>query len=198
MSFWMYRVIGRWFRRRRLRWFDERFGNCHTLVDLGGTVDYWKDSHFRGSITLLNLFAQSDDSPVPNLRALQGDACRTAFADRSFDLAFSNSVIEHVGGPREQRQFARELLRLAGHVYCQTPNKWFPLEPHYLGLFLHWLPDTWRTPRLHRWTTLNGLRRKPYEPVRLLTRKEFSFLFPGCAIKTERFLGLPKSFIAWK
>lgn len=197
MAFWMYRIIGHWFRERRLAWAHQKFASCRTVIDLGGTRDYWEHAHSDKSITLLNV--TEPKSPFcGNFQMLQGDGCHTNFPDQAFDLAFSNSAIEHVGGAERQRQFAGELLRLAPHVYCQTPNKWFPIEPHYLGLFLHWLPERWRGGALHRWTTLNGLRKRPYEPVRLLSRNQFAALFPGCTIETERFFGLAKSFIAWK
>jgi hypothetical protein len=36
------------------------------------------------------------------------------------------------------------------------------------------------------------------DSIRLLTRTELRQLFPGCKIRTERWLGLPKSFVVWK
>ena len=34
------------------------------------------------------------------------------FRDAEFDLIYSNAVIEHVGGPAQQRRFLEELLRV--------------------------------------------------------------------------------------
>ena len=58
---------------------------------------------------------------------IEGDACSVEqFGDRSFDLVFSNSVIEHVGPPAKQAEFAHEVLRLGRSYWVQTPSKWFP------------------------------------------------------------------------
>jgi len=176
----------------------QEFADCKTIVDLGGTIQSWQNHdvlvHF---ITLVNL----DPAPErldPHFQYIQGDACKTALPDASFDLAFSNSVIEHVGDLGDQRHFAEEMQRIGRRVYCQTPNKWFPIEPHFLTLFIHWLPSKWCSAFVHRYLTVNGLRGKPKELIRLLTRQEVVELFPGCQIRTERFLFLPKSFVAWK
>jgi len=34
--------------------------------------------------------------------------------------------------------------------------------------------------------------------IRLLNKRELQSLFPDCQIKTERFLGLPKSYAAFR
>ena len=194
----IYRIVGGYFRRRRGRWLKQEFGNCKTIVDLGGTVQSWREHDFAAdSVTLVNL-GPAPAPLEPRFRYIQGDACRTTLPDAGADLAFSNSVIEHVGDWDTQRRFAEELQRLGHRVYCQTPNKWFPIEPHFLTLFLHWLPPQWFTARVHRYLTVNGLRGKPKETIRLLTKREVAELFPGCQIRTERFLLMPKSFVAWK
>ncbi len=130
------------------------------------------------------------------------NACQLPYADRSFDLAFSNSVIEHVGGWHEQVRFAEELLRCGSQMYLQTPNKWFPIEPHLLTLFIHWLPFSVQR-RLVRWCSIWGLVTRPdmrtidacLKGLKLLSRVEVEQLFPGCDIRYERLLGLVKSFV---
>ncbi|NJK36721.1 MAG: class I SAM-dependent methyltransferase [Oscillatoriales cyanobacterium RM1_1_9] len=45
---------------------------------------------------------------------LEGDACEVLdFSDNSFDLVFSNSVIEHVGSLERQTVFAQNVQRLS-------------------------------------------------------------------------------------
>src|SRR3954462_9700297 len=85
---------------------------------------------------------------VPPVRA---DGRPLPFDDGAFDVGFSNAVVEHVAGGREgQRQFIAELCRVAEHVFVTTPNRWFPLDPHTLLPFAHWLPPGARRDRLFR------------------------------------------------
>ena len=81
-----------------------------------------------------------------------GDGRCLEYLDRSFDLAFANSVIEHVGGPSDADALASEMQRVGKAFYCQTPSKWFPVEPHVGTLFLHWVPgllNIMPSPLLH-------------------------------------------------
>jgi ubiquinone/menaquinone biosynthesis C-methylase UbiE len=72
---------------------------------------------------------------------LRGDGRRLPFADRSFDLVHSSAVLEHVGSRAAQRDFLRELLRVARRaVFVTTPNRWFPVEFHSVLPLVHWLP----------------------------------------------------------
>jgi hypothetical protein len=78
----------------------------------------------------------------PAVTAVRADGRRLPFDDGAFDLGFSNAVIEHVAGGRHgQRQFLAELCRVARRVFVTTPNRLFPVDPHSLLPFVHWLPD---------------------------------------------------------
>ena len=200
----MYHVFGGRFRERRMEWVVHEFGDCQNVLDIGGEPPTWKG--FRpASLTLLNLDTRPLDLDA-SVAYIQGDGRALPAPDGAFDLTFSNSVIEHVGSLDDQRRFAQEMQRVGRRVYCQTPNKWFPVETHSLGLLLHWLPETWLSAVAYRYLTLQGWRTKPtlkecvarLRAVRLLTRRELTAMFPGCHIRTERFLGLAKSFIAWR
>jgi Methyltransferase domain len=201
----IYRAVGGYFRRKRLQWLKTEFRNCHTVLDLGGRVDMWKQATFARHTTIVNLEPTPDIVPA-NFAYIRGDARHTGLPNHAFDLAFSNSVIEHVGSLEDQKRFADEMLRIGRRIYCQTPNKWFPVEPHFLGLCVHWLPAKWFNHFVDRYLTLHGWRYRPdreaslalIKSVRLLTRRELLQLFPGCDIKTEWFLGLPKSFVVWR
>jgi SAM-dependent methyltransferase len=108
------------------------------------------------------------------------------FGDQEFDLAYANSVIEHV--PAEKRAaFARELRRVARGWYVQTPAVAFPIEPHSLLPGAHWLPE--RARRVY-WRL--GAGTNPDE-VQLLRRRELEALF-GPAFR-ERFGPMTKSWI---
>lgn len=67
------------------------------------------------------------------------------FGDRTFDIAYSNGVLEHVGGPQARRFFITEALRVARAVFIVIPNAWFPLE-HHTGIpLLHYAPRLFRS-----------------------------------------------------
>jgi len=76
----------------------------------------------------------------PSVTWVVADGRDLPFDDDSFDVAFSNAVVEHVGGRDDQRRFVHELCRVAPRVFVATPNRWFPLELHTLLPFFHWLP----------------------------------------------------------
>jgi len=200
-----YEVVAGYFRRKRQRWFAQKFQDCRTVIDMGGTTDIWEQVGFAEHITLLNVGDPPNDLR-PKFSYIQGDGRDTGLPNAAFDLAFSNSAIEHVGNFEDQRRFANEMLRLGRRIYCQTPNKWFPVEPHFLGLLVHWLPRRWFGHTVYRYFTVNGWIAKPdreksavlVASVRLLTRRELVQLFPGCKVRTERVLGLPKSLIVFR
>lgn len=188
------------FRARRRRWFLSLFPatQVSSIIDIGGLVAEWDED--TRDVTVLNLMHQSSS----HCRVLVGDGRRTDFADRSFDLAYSNSVIEHVGGWADQVALAAELRRIGNAVYCQTPNRWFPFDVHYLAFFLHWYPNFLRNYFLVRFFTGWGWLVRPNRQqvqeyakiVNLLSSSQMKQLFPDCDIKKEKFLGLNKSLIA--
>jgi SAM-dependent methyltransferase len=112
---------------------------------------------------------------------------RLPFADGEFDLAFSNSVIEHVG---DRGAFAAELMRVARGWWVQTPAFSFPVEPHALLPGAHWLP-----PALRRRYWRLGVAGE-YEEIALLRRGELERLLPGGRIVAERVGPLAKSWIS--
>lgn len=108
------------------------------------------------------------------------------FADQEFDIAYANSVIEHIT-PELRPAFASELRRVGRGWYVQTPAMAFPIEPHALLPGAHWLP-----PSIRRRYWKFGAGGDPDE-VRLLRRRELERLF-GPAIR-ERFGPLTKSWV---
>ena len=80
----------------------------------------------------------------PEADFVVADGRQLPFADKSFDIGFSNAVVEHVGSREDQRRFVLELVRTCRRVFICTPNAAFPVDPHTLLPFVHWLP---RGPR---------------------------------------------------
>lgn len=110
------------------------------------------------------------------------------YEDGAFDLVYSSSVIEHV--PRARRAaFAAEIDRVGRGLYVQTPAYGFPVEPHSLLPFAHWLPARLR----ERYWRLGA--QGFWEDIDLLGRAEMTRLF-GAQVHAERLGPLAKSWIA--
>lgn len=196
----MYALVGRRFRKKRMYSFRNQFlqSPLPRIIDVGGSAALWSTINYAGEVTIVNLDPHIVHKPY---RLVIADGRNLPFPDKSFDLAFCNSLIDHVGDEQDQKQLAHELFRVAHRFYLQTPNKWFPIEPHFLGVFLHWLPR--RPYWLIRYATIWGLVAKPSpneahsvdHSIRLLTRSNLECYFPNCIIKPERVFGLTKSFI---
>jgi SAM-dependent methyltransferase len=178
-----------WNRRRKLALFMEtmRPGEETRVVDVGvgdtgfGTEPGVASSHnfFEALYPWPAQITAVSDVPLPNFaREFPLVQCVTAsgtalpFEDDAFDVAFSNAVVEHVGGRDQQRQFVAELCRVAPRVFLSTPNRWFPVETHTLVPFVHWLP---RPAADH---AFSALRRDNWDRVQLLTKRELLALFP--------------------
>jgi hypothetical protein len=129
-----------------------------------------------------------------NVTVLTGDGTRLPFDDGEFEVAFSNSVIEHVS-VELQPAFAAEIRRVSHRYFVQTPNRWFPLEPHYQFPFFQFLPERVRRA-LNRRFTLGFQGRGEWEPITLLSAADLLRLFPDAVIHRERALGLTKSLMA--
>lgn len=201
----VYEILIRGFRKRRMNRFAETFrpSTDTTVLDVGGTPYNWEQIDARFPITLLNTEPLEADGLGAHYTLVQGSGTRLDFADRSFDIAFSNSVIEHVGPLEAQRAFAEELRRVGRQVWVQTPARGFFFEPHLLTPFIHFLPLSWQR-RLVRNFTLWGWITRPSSAsvdrmlgeLRLLDYATFRALFPDCEIHRERFLGFTKAFVA--
>jgi hypothetical protein len=197
-------------RRRRFERFRALMATVPSparVLDVGGTEKFWQqmaiDDLAGVEIHLLNLRAGA----VRGNRfvAHAGDATdMSQFADRSFDVVFSNSVIEHVGDLTAQRRMAREVQRVGARFWVQTPCRWFPIEPHYFLPFFGVLPLGARAWMLHHFGARPGGKRINREDarerarkVRLMRRSELRDAFPGARIDRERMLGLTKSWIVY-
>lgn len=201
----VYRPFLRHFRTKRMSQFAAEFlpEPATTIIDVGGTAANWDLLDREAKITLVNLESARQHGETGRYTFLVGDATDLDFADDSFDICFSNSVVEHVGSFDDQRAYAAEVRRVAKGLWVQTPARWFWIEPHYLAPFVHWLPPRIRR-RVVRYLTPWGLLTRPtqeqvddrIEEIRLLTFGEMVELFPDCEIRRERWLGMTKSFIA--
>ena len=65
------------------------------------------------------------------------------FANKSFDVATSNAVLEHVGSRENQARFIAEMVRVARRVFISVPHRFFPVEHHTAIPLAHWTDTTW-------------------------------------------------------
>jgi hypothetical protein len=198
----IYRLAQGYFRPRRMRLLRSRLviSDVASILDIGGTGTFWCGSGLEDQVTLLNI------RPDPSaMRHVIGDATQLPFKDGEFDLAFSNSVLEHLRTWQAQQRFASEARRVGRSLWIQTPARWFPIEPHYLTPLIHFFPLSLRRRLLRNFSVWGWITRPTPEQVegivdeiRLVTYREMQRLFPDCQILRERVLGMTKSFIAVK
>ncbi|TXD70279.1 class I SAM-dependent methyltransferase [Aequorivita lipolytica] len=184
------------------------------IIDIGGTKTYWKiiPTDFLISknvhITAVNLpdtTAMFEDDEL--FTFIDGDGCNlVGIHDKSFHISHSNSVIEHVGDTWERKvQFAEETKRVAEKYYLQTPNYWFPVEPHFLTPFFQWFPKSIRIKLVQNFKLGWYEKKTDYEDAKtavegcdLLSRKELKKLFPEAKIYDEKIALMTKSLILVK
>jgi len=86
----------------------------------------------------------------------QAATCRLPWADGAFDLVVAVGIVEHLPVRHRRRQVDEwyRVLAPGGHIaVLDTPNRWFPLETHSVGLpLVQWLPAplAWRYARAGR------------------------------------------------
>jgi hypothetical protein len=199
------------FRRKRFEIFADIVNNVIQkdevrILDVGGAPQYWDDKfpmmNKKVKITLINLLKYDVKTDI--FDSHQGNACdMSMFGDDSFDIVHSNSVIEHVGRWSDMEAMAREVSRIAPAYFVQTPNFWFPMEPHARTPFLHWLPVPLRykvimARKCGLWTKADNVMdaMRTVETCDLIDARMLAALFPDGEIRRERFVGLTKSLMA--
>ena len=94
-------------------------------------------------ITLLNV--RKVETRNSNFISVKGDASDLSeYKDKEFDIVYSNSVIEHLFTKENQKKMADEVRRVGKNYYVQTPNYYFPIEPHWLFPLYHFFPFGFR------------------------------------------------------
>ncbi|GHT50487.1 hypothetical protein AGMMS49982_05890 [Bacteroidia bacterium] len=180
------------------------------IIDVGGTKNYWdiipKEVLIANNvhITIVNL---PSGNSLPENDAIftfrEGDGCNLSeFEDNSFQIAHSNSVIEHVGDWNNVVNFSKEMKRVAKRYYLQTPNYWFPIEPHFLVPFIHWLPKPVRIwlvlhfnmGFIKKATSCNEAK-ETLEHLSLLSGKQLRGLFPDGTLYREKLVFFTKSLV---
>jgi hypothetical protein len=177
------------------------------ILDIGGSQWFWEVMGFTNKkgchVTLLNL--TQPQVKYDNFTGIAGDATDLSeIQTNQFDIVFSNSVIEHVGSYDNQKLMARGIQRVGKRYFVQTPNYFFPIEPHFLFLGFHWLPISVRINLIRKFN-IGWIKKRPeldeaktmIESIQLLKKKELLALFPHANLYEEKFLGMTKSFVVY-
>jgi len=181
----------------------------------GGTPGLWDmiysvDHGCRFDVTLLNLRMPSIETKKAiesfGMKFIRGNALSLPFRDRSYDIVFSNAVVDHLSSFKNQKIFADEVRRVGKRYFIETGNADFFFEPHYLTPFVHYLPKEVQKKIVRNFTVRGLLNRhvprekinKLVDEIILSTEREFRTLFPEAGIIKEKFLGFTKAFIAVK
>lgn len=193
-------------RARRWQWLVDTFPDLDemSVIDLGGSLSTWERAPVRARhVHVVNVSAPPAE--VPGWAEVErGDACAlpSHIARRRYDLVFSNSVIEHVGGHERRLRFAETVRSLSERYWVQTPYRYFPVEPHWLFPGLQFLPVALRARIAHRWPLAYTPGRPKAAVLRtvlwteLIDRTQLRHYFPDAQVRSERVAGLTKSLIA--
>lgn len=186
-------------------------GSC-SIVDLGGTERYWgigeeflDENRSRIAIKLVNLEQEPLTADADGMfSSVAGDATDPRLLEgESFDLVHSNSVIEHVGTRADMQRYADNVRRMAPRYYVQTPNFWFPFEPHFRLPGFQYLPERIRVAIIRNFSVGFFDKVPDYDEARqvirhhqLVTAQEMARFFPDARIKFEKVGPLNKSIMA--
>lgn len=200
--------LGNRFRKKRMVVFEAMINQLPKpirILDVGGDEYFWVNAGFQNrddiQIVLLNLTQSKVNSS--NMKSITGDATNLSeHADNSFDIVFSNSVIEHLETMDRQIKMANEVVRVGRYHYIQTPNKYFIVEPHYLLPYFQFVPKPikyfvltkTKLSRLIYWD--ETFARNYVNEIRLCSLKDMKRLFPKSKIWIEKVLLMSKSFVA--
>jgi hypothetical protein len=171
------------------------------IIDPGGSAYMWNLIDGDYDVTIVNLPGSlSESEKINDYNLVEADATDLSevFEDKSFDIVFSNSVIEHVGDEEKQFAFAAEVRRLADAYWIQTPSILSPVEVH-TGVPFYWrLPKAIRDRLLRSWKENLPAWSAMVEELRVLSRNRMKQLFPDANVYVERKLLFEKSYSFYK
>lgn len=178
------------------------------VLDIGSQVDAQSrqilervaDKRNVTAINLLGDWLAEIRAAYPGIHAMRADACQLPFADKSFDLVYSNAVIEHVGDLRAQQRMADEVRRVGKRWFITTPNRWFPFEFHVRMPLISWLPPRLMHKAASAWG-YNHVRNRycrgnDYSDTQLITARQLQRMFPDSRILKPRVTIWPETLIA--
>ena len=127
----------------------------------------------------------------PGVTPVVFDGCALPFPDKSFDIVYSNAVLEHLPERESVLRFAQEIQRVGRTWFVSTPNRFYPIDPHYHLPFVQFLPQETQERLVTR------LGKVAYEHLDLLSRFDLRKLFPTSKVVGCRVTFYPETLIAY-
>ncbi len=199
--------LASYFRKKRFEYFVRVIKpdpKNHSILDIGGRPQFWIRSGYEGRVDMINIEDQNVRNLPSNIRLIKGDILNIEeLLKEKYDIIFSNSTIEHVGGLREQKKLAQIIMNNCSKYFVQTPNLNFPLEPHFLFPFFQFLPYSLKVTIAKYWpfgwyVPKSESAIKDTKMIRLLSKKQLKSLFPDGELVSEKFLIFNKSFYIFR
>lgn len=195
-------------RQRKMDLFQRTFAPNEStrILDIGGEANDHASQlielhPWKQNLTVLNIMPEhlaKINERYPEITTLAGDARQIEFPDQSFDIVFSNAVIEHVGGFEDQQRMAREVMRVGKAWFITTPNRWYPFEFHTRLPLIGWLPAPMMQAAA-RVVSYNHVHRRYSSGNRthtwLLSGREMRKLFPGSRVIHMRVTFFPETIV---
>ena len=151
-----------------------------------------KSYPYPNKITALSIYPFKEFSErYPDVRVVTYNGGKFPFKDKEFSIAFSNAVIEHVGGFQDQLLFIEEMRRVSHQFYFTTPAKEFPIEVHTNYPFLHWLSGK----KFDRIVTWLGKGWAAGDYMNLLSKKDIEHLLRASNVSEFKILSYRIGFI---
>lgn len=172
--------------------------DAHSKYHYSNFLEY--NYPYRQQLTCVTLDRPEEwTDQAKELNLVRGDGRYLPFADDSFDIAFSNAVIEHVGSYDDQRRFVEEMCRVVPRVFVTTPNFYFPYEMHVKIPFVHLLPVRMAKFFMLKYGKSVFYAKQWGTSLRLLKARELKSMFPSnyeVRVQGVRITFMPESLIA--
>lgn len=120
--------IGNYFRNKRFDFFFNKIESLSkpvSILDLGGKINFWENRGLSGNknfqITIINLTLET--SPYSNIETKIGNVLELKnFKNNSFDIVFSNSVIEHLYTFENQKKNGQRSIKDWKKTHYSNPK----------------------------------------------------------------------------
>lgn len=200
-------IISRFNRNRKWKLFLKyiQFDDKTKILDAGFcdkeyslNDNYFEKNYpFKNNITALGVTGNEYFSKnYPEVKAVLYDGFIFPFKNKTFNICWSNAVIEHVGDFEKQLLFVKEMCRVASVIFFTTPNRLFPIEVHTRTPLLHLI--SWKL--FQKYLKLIGKSWATGDYMNLLTKKSIILLLKNAGVKNfeifcNRFLGFTLDFV---